>query len=187
MHLQGYAVTLKSFPGAPVTVNGVQASDVELKDSDVIVLGSTPLRYYQKSGKRYGQFAPNQPPVPYPYPQASYPPHSNPVQTISMATPPVAGMLTLSVVAGPYAGHSTQFAPGTVRIGREAGYEINLDMDTRVSRTHAEIGWNGSTWLIRDTGSTNGVYVNGTRITSQALYPGDQIGIGQTVMMVDGI
>lgn len=187
LHLQGYAVTLESAPGAIVTVNSVQTSDIELKDSDVIIIGNTPLRYHQKSAKRYGKFSPSQPPVSYSYPQSPYSPHQNPVQTISMSTPPSAGMLTLNVVAGPYMGHSTQFAPGTVRIGREAGYEINLEMDTRVSRTHAEIGWNGSSWLIRDTGSTNGVYVNGARVTSQALYPGDQIGIGQTVMTVDGV
>ena len=46
-----------------------------------------------------------------------------------------------------------------------------------------------TTWVIRDLNSTNGTYVNGVRVTSgasEALRPGDQILVGQTVLVFQG-
>ncbi len=44
-----------------------------------------------------------------------------------------------------------------------------------VSSKHAQLSYNGNTWEIRDTGSTNGTYVNGFRVQHQVLSPGDFI------------
>ena len=52
--------------------------------------------------------------------------------------------------------------------------------DANVSRRHAEIRPGAAgTWTIADLGSTNGVLVNGHRISgAEPLHPGDRIALG---------
>jgi len=50
--------------------------------------------------------------------------------------------------------------------------------DIRVSRQHAELYWDGSTFVLIDLGSSNGSYVNNERITTRILRDGDEIQIG---------
>src|SRR5262245_65336652 len=50
-----------------------------------------------------------------------------------------------------------------LRAGRLATLEIVLD-DTSVSRRHAEVRSTASGWRVRDLGSTNGTYLNGSRL-----------------------
>ena len=44
-----------------------------------------------------------------------------------------------------------------------------------VSRHHASLLWDGNNWIIEDKNSTNGVYVNGRRVTQKSLCIGDVI------------
>ena len=62
------------------------------------------------------------------------------------------------------------------KIGRNPNNEIVID-NTGVSGNHAEIIQEGDKYIIHDTKSTNGVYVNGERITEKELKFGDEIGI----------
>jgi hypothetical protein len=63
-------------------------------------------------------------------------------------------------------------------IGRSRDCDIVLQ-DPNVSRRHAEVRPSGGSWIVRDLGSTNGVKVNGARITgAQALKPGDDVDLG---------
>src|SRR5829696_5057508 len=63
-------------------------------------------------------------------------------------------------------------------LGRSREADIVLD-DANVSRKHAEVRPSGASWTVRDLGSTNGVKVNGRRITgAQSLRPGDIIELG---------
>ena len=94
--------------------------------------------------------------------------------------------MVLSVVSGPHQGQSFSFGPGTIQIGREAGCDVLLPEDSMVSRNHAQISWTGSNWSIADLASTNGLFVNGARVTQQTLNVGDQIKVGQTTLRVDG-
>jgi predicted component of type VI protein secretion system len=68
-------------------------------------------------------------------------------------------------------------AKGTVVVGRSSSCELRLhDVDT--SRQHAEIVCDADGCLLRDMSSTNGTFVNGERIESHRLAPGDRIQIG---------
>jgi hypothetical protein len=70
-------------------------------------------------------------------------------------------------------------------IGRSKSVECVLP-DPNVSRRHAELrrAENGD-WAIVDLGSTNGVKVNGRRVSSTRLHPGDQVTLGTTTFMFD--
>ncbi len=70
-------------------------------------------------------------------------------------------------------------------IGRSKEAECVLS-DPNVSRRHAELrrAQNGD-WTIADLGSTNGIKVNGRRVTSSRLGPGDQVTIGTTTFLFD--
>jgi hypothetical protein len=50
--------------------------------------------------------------------------------------------------------------------------------DPNVSRRHFELQLKGGDWYLNDLGSTNGVIVNGKRVTSSRLAPGDEIVVG---------
>ena len=68
-----------------------------------------------------------------------------------------------------------------VTLGRATINEIVLLHDSKVSRHHARIDKRGVGFTIVDLGSTNGTYVNGKRVASSALSPGDVIKLGDTV------
>jgi hypothetical protein len=70
-------------------------------------------------------------------------------------------------------------------IGRSKSVECVLS-DPNVSRRHAELrrSENGD-WQIADLGSTNGIKVNGRRVPSTRLSPGDQVTVGTTTFTFD--
>jgi len=70
-------------------------------------------------------------------------------------------------------------------IGRSKSAECVLP-DPNVSRRHAELrrGEDGE-WQIVDLGSTNGVKVNGRRVATTRLRPGDEVTIGTTTFRFD--
>ena len=70
-------------------------------------------------------------------------------------------------------------------IGRSKQVECVL-RDPNVSRRHAELRRSESgDWTIADLGSTNGVKVNGRRVSSTRLSPGDQVTVGATTFLFD--
>jgi hypothetical protein len=63
-------------------------------------------------------------------------------------------------------------------IGRSRDCDVTVQ-DENVSRRHAEVRPSGGAWIVRDLGSTNGVKVNGRKISgAQSLRPGDAIEMG---------
>lgn len=75
---------------------------------------------------------------------------------------------------------------GPVHLGRKSSAfgEGVLD-DGHISRTHAEFDrGGGGTPTVRDAGSHNGTYVNGSRIQEHPLISGDVIGLGRALLMV---
>ena len=64
-------------------------------------------------------------------------------------------------------------------IGRDASADIPIN-DTRLSRTHFEIIWDGKNAGLRDLGSTNGTKVGGKAVTETALPADSVITAGQS-------
>ena len=73
--------------------------------------------------------------------------------------------------------------PGRAVIGRDPSCDIVLS-DSRCSRRHAVIEETADGLVIRDTGSANGIYVNGRRLEQSPLHPGDTVRLGDTVLEV---
>lgn len=90
----------------------------------------------------------------------------------------------LVVIAGPYTGSTFPLRSGAA-IGRNPENDIALPADTKASRVHARLVAEGSGLAIEDNNSTNGTFVNGQRITRQALVSGDTIVIGTTTLRLE--
>jgi pSer/pThr/pTyr-binding forkhead associated (FHA) protein len=72
---------------------------------------------------------------------------------------------------------------GATVIGRRQDCQLRVPTQD-VSRQHCEIRVERNTLTVRDLGSANGTYVNGKRIAEQKLAPGDRLGIGPVVFIV---
>jgi hypothetical protein len=70
-------------------------------------------------------------------------------------------------------------------IGRSKEVDCVL-RDPNVSRRHAELRRSSTgDWTVVDLGSTNGIKVNGRRVASARLSPGDQVTVGTTTFSFD--
>ncbi len=81
---------------------------------------------------------------------------------------------------GPYAGQVFNLSAPLVSVGREPGRHVQLPLDSTVSRHHASIRNENGSFIVNDEGSSNGTAVNGMRITSQPLNPGDTLQFGSS-------
>ena len=85
--------------------------------------------------------------------------------------------VTLTFMSGSRDGEVVQLttagAPQSVSIGRTAPCELVLADDPDMSRRHARIVWNGSSWTLEDMGSSNGTFIGefqaARRITGSSL------------------
>ena len=95
-------------------------------------------------------------------------------------------MPSLFVVRGRDQGRHFQLSQPVLRLGREAGSDIQL-FDSEASRTHAEVrAQQDGTWELQDLNSSNGTRINGEIISSQTLRSGDRVEIGETLMIFTG-
>lgn len=69
-------------------------------------------------------------------------------------------------------------------IGRSEGNDIVLD-GLQISNRHARLIQSGAGVQIEDFNSTNGVYINGTRVSRQGIVPGDHVQIGSFLLQID--
>ncbi len=90
----------------------------------------------------------------------------------------------LTVRQGPRPNLVFELDRDSYTIGREAGNDLILE-DPQVSRRHAQLTQQGTSYLIEDMGSTNGTYVNGKRVTAPVLLAnGDLVGLADTIVLV---
>jgi FHA domain-containing protein len=75
---------------------------------------------------------------------------------------------------------------GPLTIGRATDNGLVIH-DSRVSRHHARLQARRGTLVFTDLGSTNGSWVNGSRVAEVVLGEGDRIEVGDTVLVVESI
>ena len=84
---------------------------------------------------------------------------------------------TLTVTKGPQVGDYFELNPELTTVGRNPKADIFLN-DQTVSRDHAELIQSSEVVIVRDRGSLNGTYVNGTVVDEAELRDGDRLQIG---------
>jgi predicted component of type VI protein secretion system len=90
-------------------------------------------------------------------------------------------MIRFRQVEGADSGREFEFDQDLIRIGRMPDSDVNFDpeVDLDASGRHAEIRNDDGRYLLIDTGSRNGTWLNGQRIKHAALHPGDEIELGR--------
>jgi signal transduction histidine kinase len=91
---------------------------------------------------------------------------------------------SLFVIQGADQGKRFELKAAPSALGRDGSNPIRLH-DNEVSRRHAELrpGDDAGSFKIVDLGSANGTFVNGRPIDQAPLQAGDQVRLGQTVML----
>lgn len=77
------------------------------------------------------------------------------------------------------AGVSHSLISARTSVGRDSTADIQIE-DNGLSRKHFEILWDGSSAVLRDLGSTNGVKVNGRKVDQLVLQNGTTFSAGRT-------
>jgi Domain of unknown function (DUF4123)/FHA domain len=87
----------------------------------------------------------------------------------------------LEVTAGPHSGRKIVLSQGVpVRIGRTPKSDYVVAEDTFLSGAHFYVEWSGAQCVVRDMSSSNGTFLNGTRMNEGLVRDGDIITAGQS-------
>jgi hypothetical protein len=73
---------------------------------------------------------------------------------------------------------------GILTIGRRDSCDICLRLPN-VSGLHCELSFKDGFWLIKDMGSTNGIKVNGHKVSKKLLNPGEKITIAKKTYTIE--
>ena len=106
-----------------------------------------------------------------------YKPRTQPTEAVSIEELGVereVGVLT-------WAGRRRILDKNRAVVGRSRDVDVQIE-DPNVSRRHAEVVQQGSTWWVIDLGSTNGVEVDGRRVQRAKLDDGTSFVIGETTV-----
>ena len=71
-----------------------------------------------------------------------------------------------------------------VTIGRKMDNDVVID-NLAVSGHHARVVEENGTYFIEDTGSTNGTFLNETKIAKQRMQSGDQVRVGKHILVFE--
>lgn len=133
-----------------------------------------------------------QPPAPGDLVAAS-PPAPQPQKQILLAdsapTPLThqAPVVTLTPRLVSHDGQSFDLPDGVFTVGRDAGLSLSLTAENSVSRKHAEVVRSGNRVSVRDLGSTNGTFLNGSKVSGEAeLHSGDSVQFGTVRFRFEG-
>jgi hypothetical protein len=89
----------------------------------------------------------------------------------------------IKFLSGPREGDSLPLTGERITIGRRKDSTISID-DGKLSGIHAEFIFEGGVPVVRDLGSTNGVFVDGRKIDEMVLSDGDRIRVGQSDLVI---
>ena len=97
-------------------------------------------------------------------------------------------MLKLQITDSDGVSRELDFAEFPLRIGREDSSDI-VTGDSKTSRRHAVIELDEGSLYICDQGSSNGCFLNSSRVERKKLGPGDKLRLGNTrleIREIDG-
>lgn len=120
-------------------------------------------------------------------PMGGYQPAPAPAAKTEIMYKPPSVMAWLVIASGHRTGTLRRLSPDVTTVGRDAHNDIIID-DPKASRQHAKVrlekGDNDQEqFFIHDLATPNGIMVNGEKIIKQALYDGDRLKIGETVLV----
>ena len=107
---------------------------------------------------------------------------SVPADVVPGQPAPIDSHARLVWIQGEGSGQEFPLRNSILKLGRSKENDIALD-GLMVSRFHAEIRSQDGYFVLRDLDSTNGSYVNDQRIAEHVLEPGDQIQIGENLLV----
>lgn len=89
---------------------------------------------------------------------------------------------TLTIKNGGFEGMTYEVTAEETLIGRNPTTDITL-LDEGISREHAIVMYDADAdeYSVEDLQSTNGTKVNGKRVRSAPLHPGDELQVGHTL------
>ena len=100
-----------------------------------------------------------------------------------------AWIVCFTATTGPATGQRFEATAGRYKLGRgpreEAGFQVVAFGDSGMSRDHFALEVGVAAVILRDLGSTNGTFVNGSRIERHVLGASDSVRAGETVFRVE--
>jgi hypothetical protein len=100
---------------------------------------------------------------------------------------PLTGRLSVLKSPAVEEGHELVLDSAGVTVGRGGQNDLVLGADEYASTRHARFEPRRDGIWVEDVGSTNGTYVNGTKLTRpRRLAPGDVVRVGETDLRFDG-
>ena len=94
-------------------------------------------------------------------------------------------IIMLTAIHGPYKGHKFVFSLKVpIIIGREQAASISLADDQFVSRRHSTIYYEDGHFVLKDTNSKNGTFVNGNKVVQIVLEDNDIVTVGNTHLKI---
>jgi hypothetical protein len=94
-------------------------------------------------------------------------------------------LVVLEAVSGPVLGRRIEVGGGSIlRIGRTGKSDYAIAEDGYLSSLHFSVECDGTQCRIRDLGSSNGTFVNGSRITDQVVREGDSLVAGGSTFRI---
>src|SRR5688572_3603251 len=90
------------------------------------------------------------------------------------------------IVSGSLSGSRFGLSPGHTEVGRSPACTVALP-DSEVAWRHCVVQQEDGRYVLRDLNTSGGTYVNGMRVTTQSLENGDQISIGDSVLVFSDV
>lgn len=101
--------------------------------------------------------------------------------------PPQGPFARIIIRNNAFAGKIVLMTRPVFSIGALPGNDLALPGDVTISGNHLRLIWENATLTVEDNHSTNGTYLNRLRLPAghHVLKPGDEIGLGQTFLIVE--